>query len=62
MYKVYVFGKEAAAEAFQMTAAHFGFEGKRIGSALILAEEGYQKVLDATYASPAAVVAVPEEA
>ena len=55
--KVYIFADEATAEAFKMTAYHFGHEGRRIGSALVLSEEAYTEVLDKTYAIPAALIA-----
>ena len=56
--KVYIFGDEATAEAFKMTAYNLiGHEGRRIGSALILSEEAYTEVVDKTYAIPAALIA-----
>jgi len=55
--KVYVFGNVATAEAFKMTAYHFGYESERVGSALIVSPEGYKEVLEKTYASSAAIVA-----
>ena len=59
--KVYVFGNEATAEAFKLTAFHFGHEARRVGSALVMEPEAYQFVLDNTYAVPAAIVATVEE-
>jgi len=63
-HKVYIFANEAAAEAFKMTAYHFGYDKgiKRIGSALFIPEKAYQTVLDNTYATPAPVVATVESA
>ena len=55
--KVYVFGTEATAEAFKMTAYHFGWDVDRTGSALVMPEKAYQEVIDKTYAVPAAIVA-----
>lgn len=60
MRKIYVFGTEATAEAFKMTAYHFGYESQRTGSALVLDSKGYQFVLDNTYAVPAAITATQE--
>jgi len=60
MERVYIFGNEAAAEAFKMTAYHFGHESQRIGSALVMTTEAYRCVLDKTYAIPASIVAVKE--
>ena len=60
--KVYVFGTEATAEAFKLTAYHFGHEVRRVGSALVMEPAAYGEVLEKTYAIPAAIVAVPEEA
>ena len=48
MEKVYIFGTEAIAEAFKMTAYHFGHEAKRIGSALLMTEEAYETVIEKT--------------
>lgn len=54
-----VFGNEATAEAFKLTAYHFGHDRsvERIGSALRLSEGIYNEVLAKTYAVPAAIVA-----
>ena len=57
MERVYIFGNEATAEAFTITAYHFGHEAKRIGSALLMEREGYMDVLDKTLAVPAAMAA-----
>ena len=54
---VYIFGNEATAEAFKMTAYHFGHDAERIGSALVMTAGGYADVLDKTYAVPAAITA-----
>lgn len=62
MDKVYVFGTEATAEAFKMTAYYFGYDGiVRIGSALVMSEDAYQVVMDNTYATAAAIVAEQNE-
>ena len=59
--RVYVFGNEAAAEAFKMTSYHFGHTYvRRIGSALVMTAEAYQFVIDNTYATPATIVAIKE--
>ena len=58
--KVYVFGTEATAEAFKMTAFHFGHEATRTGSALVMSPEAYAEVIEKTYAIPAAIVATIE--
>ena len=60
-WKVYIFGTEGTAEAFKMTAHHFGYESTKTGTALVMSAEGYQFVLDNTYAVPAAIVATREE-
>jgi len=60
MERVYIFGNVATAEAFRMTAYHFGHESRRVGSALVMTAEAYQFVIDNTYAIPAAIVAVKE--
>jgi hypothetical protein len=57
MEQVYIFGNEATAEAFKMTAYHFGHDGQRVGSALILSPDVYEEVIDKTYAVPAAITA-----
>jgi len=57
MEKVYVFGTETAAEAFKMTAYHFGHEARRVGSALVMDRKAYAEVIEKTYAIPASIVA-----
>ena len=54
---VYIFGNEATAEAFRLTAYHFGHEAERIGSALRMTPEAYAEVIEKTYAVPAAIIA-----
>jgi len=61
MKKLYVFGTTGTAEAYQLTAHHFGYESTRTGSALVMDEAGYQFVLDQTYATPAALIATLDE-
>ena len=54
-----VFGNEATAEAFKMTAYHFGHDDgvERIGSALRLSVGIYHEVITKTYAAHAAIIA-----
>ena len=59
--KVYVFTNEATAEAFRMTAYHFGYDNvQRVGSALVMDPDAYSFVLANTYATEAAIVATQD--
>jgi len=55
--RIYIFNNEATAEAFKLTAYHFGYEATRVGSAVVMAPEVYADIREKTYATPATLIA-----
>jgi len=54
--RIYVFNNEATAEAFKLTAYHFGYEATRVGSAIVMDPAVYAEIREKTYATPATLV------
>ena len=59
--KIYIFDDEDKAVAFALTARYLGHEATRVGSAVIISSDDYDDVICATYALPAAIIAVEAE-